>query len=59
LEPHEVKISENYPESVFWVKSGIVIVDIESQNFWSNVLSIQTRLIRLFLFFLPCTCFCL
>ena len=35
LEPHEVKISENYPESVFWVKSGIVIVDIEdSTHFW-------------------------
>ena len=35
LEPHEERTSEKYPESLFWVKGGEVIVEIEnSAYFW-------------------------
>ena len=35
LEPHEEKRTKRYPESVFWVKDGEVIVEIEkSKYFW-------------------------
>jgi uncharacterized membrane protein len=35
LEPHEVKTSKKYPDSIFWVKNGEVIVEIEnSEYFW-------------------------
>jgi len=35
LEPHEVRTSEKYPDSIFWVKDGKIIVDIEeSKDFW-------------------------
>lgn len=36
FEPHEVKISEKYPYSVFWVKDGKVIAEIENSKkfFW-------------------------
>ena len=35
LEPHEEKRTKKYPESVFWIKDGEVIVEIEkSKYFW-------------------------
>ena len=36
LEPHEVKTSEEYPDSIFWVKDGEVIVEIDKHAgyFW-------------------------
>lgn len=35
LEPHEIKTNERYPDSVFWIKDGKVIVQIEkSKYFW-------------------------
>ena len=42
LEPHEEKTSKEYPDSIFWVKDGEIIVEIEkpeyfwvtSKNFW-------------------------
>ena len=35
LEPHEVRTSEKYPGSIFWVKGGEVIAEIEnSEYFW-------------------------
>ena len=35
FEPHEVKTSPKYPDSIFWVKDGEVIVEIEkSRYFW-------------------------
>ena len=36
-EPHEEKRTKKYPESVFWIKDGEVIVEIEkSKYFWVN-----------------------
>ena len=35
FEPHEVKTSPDYPDSIFWVKDGKVIAEIEnSEYFW-------------------------
>jgi hypothetical protein len=35
LEPHEEKRTEEHPKSVFWVKDGEVISEIEnSEHFW-------------------------
>ena len=35
FEPHEVKTSPKYPDSIFWVKGGKVIAEIEnSEYFW-------------------------
>jgi len=35
LEPHKEKRTKKYPESIFWVKDGEVIVEIEkSEYFW-------------------------
>ena len=35
FEPHEEKTSKKYPDSIFWVKDGKVIVEIEkSEIFW-------------------------
>ena len=35
FEPHEEKTSENYPYSIFWIKKGRVIAEIEkSRYFW-------------------------
>ena len=42
LEPHEVKTSSEYPNSLFWIKDGEVIAEIKkvnwksltSENFW-------------------------
>ena len=36
LEPHEVKTSEKYPNSIFWIKDGKIIVEIENleDDFW-------------------------
>ena len=35
LEPHEERTSEKYPGSIFWIKGGEVIVEIEkSKYFW-------------------------
>ena len=35
LEPHEVRTSEKYPGSIFWVKGGEVIVEIKKTGyFW-------------------------
>ena len=35
LEPHEEKTSKKYPNSIFWVKDGEVIVEIQkSKYFW-------------------------
>jgi uncharacterized membrane protein len=35
LEPHEEKTSKEYPGSIFWVKDGELIVEIEkSKYFW-------------------------
>ena len=35
FEPHEVRASKKYPDSVFWIKNGEVIAEIEkSKNFW-------------------------
>ena len=37
LEPHEEKRTREYPESVFWVKDGEIIAEIEkSKYFWVN-----------------------
>ena len=35
LEPHEEKTSKEYPDSIFWVKDGEIIAEIEkSEYFW-------------------------
>ena len=35
LEPHEERTLEGYPNSIFWIKGGEVIVEIEkSKYFW-------------------------
>ena len=35
LEPHEKKTSKKYPNSIFWIKDGEVIAEIEnSKYFW-------------------------
>jgi hypothetical protein len=35
FEPHEEKTSKEYPESIFWIKDGKVIAEIEkSEIFW-------------------------
>ena len=37
FEPHEEKRTREYPESIFWVKDGKVISEIEkSDYFWIN-----------------------
>ena len=33
LEPHEEITSEKYPDSIFWVKDGIVIVQIKNSGY--------------------------
>jgi hypothetical protein len=38
LEPHEEKTSKEYPNSIFWVKDGEIIVKIDkSKNFWVKI----------------------
>ncbi len=44
LEPHEEKRTKKYPKSVFWVKNGEVIVEIQksgyfwvSQQIWRSI----------------------
>lgn len=32
FEPHEEKTSKEYPNSIFWVKDGKVILEIENSN---------------------------
>jgi hypothetical protein len=32
LEPHEVKKSPKYPDSIFWVKNGEVIAEINKNS---------------------------
>jgi hypothetical protein len=46
FEPHEVKKSSEYPDSIFWVKDGEVIVEIEDSDYfwvspqiWENIRS--------------------
>ncbi len=35
LEPHEVRTSKKSPESIFWIKNGRVIVEIQNlTDFW-------------------------
>ena len=35
LEPHEVRTSEDFPDSIFWIKNEEAIVRIEdSEYFW-------------------------
>jgi hypothetical protein len=35
LVPHEEKTSKEYPDSIFWIKDGVVIVEIEElKDFW-------------------------
>ena len=35
IEPHEVKTTKKYPNSIFWVKDGEVIAQIiSSEDFW-------------------------
>ena len=35
LDPHEVKTHKEYPNSIFWVKDGNIIVEIKySKYFW-------------------------
>jgi len=47
IEPHEVKTTKKYPNSIFWVKDGQIIAEIEnSEYFWLhykiwNEISIQ------------------
>jgi hypothetical protein len=37
FEPHEEKRTKKYPESIFWVKEGEIIAEIEkSKYFWVN-----------------------
>ena len=38
LEPHEKKTSKKYPNSIFWIKDGKVIAEIQkSKYFWVNL----------------------
>jgi hypothetical protein len=44
LEPHEEKRTKKYPKSVFWVKDGEVIVEIQKSGYfwvspqiWNNI----------------------
>ena len=49
FEPHEEKRTREYPESIFWVKDGEVIVEIEKSKYyfhiwvspqiWTNIMS--------------------
>ena len=51
LEPHEEKRTKKFPDSIFWVKDGKVITEIEKPNFFwvspkiwrniSNMLSLE------------------
>ena len=35
FEPHEEKISKDYPDSIFWIKDGEIIVEIKkSKDVW-------------------------
>ena len=34
FDPHEEKTSKDYPDSIFWVKNGKVVAEIEKPNFW-------------------------
>ena len=35
FEPHEEKQSKEYPNSIFWVKNGeVIIAEIEKSKFW-------------------------
>ena len=35
LEPHEERTSDDYPDSIFWVKGGEIIAEIKkSEYFW-------------------------
>jgi len=39
LEPYKVITNNYYPDSIFWVKYGEIIVEIEkSENFWISTL---------------------
>ena len=44
FDPHEEKASEDYPYSIFWIKKGKVIAEIEKsrffwveKNIWNNI----------------------
>jgi hypothetical protein len=46
FEPHEEKRTKKYPESIFWVKDGEVIAEIEKSKYfwvspqiWKNIMS--------------------
>ena len=46
FEPHEEKKSSKYPDSIFWVKDGEVIIEIEDSDYfwvspqiWKNIRS--------------------
>ena len=48
FEPHEVKTNKDYPNSIFWIKNGVVIVQIRnSEYFWLH-LDIWDSISRMF-----------
>jgi len=35
LEPHEVEINKEHPDSIYWVKDGVIIAQIQNpKSFW-------------------------
>jgi hypothetical protein len=48
LEPHEERISEEYPDSIFWVKGGEVIAEIRNSKVFSLKSTILKRIYEMF-----------
>ena len=48
LEPHEVKTSKKYPDSIFWVKDGEVIAEIENSEYFYLDYNIWDKISDLF-----------
>ena len=48
LEPHEVKTSEKYPDTIFWVKGGEVIAEIRNLGFFWLKNTIWDRISEMF-----------
>ena len=48
LEPHEERTSEKYPGSIFWVKGGEVIVEIENSKYFRVRYDIWNSIFQMF-----------
>ena len=48
LEPHEERTLEGYPNSIFWIKGGEVIVEIENSAYFWLRYTIWNRISQMF-----------